>query len=367
MAEIEHTAAPGGFFPIGGDMPVARIGFGTMRLTGPGTWYHGDKAGRRSCCAAPSNSGSPTSTPPTPTAPNPPSTTYAKPCDATPNGYPRASSSPPRAATPVKAQTCGRRAGDQYLMQCIAMSQRRLALERIDLYYLHRIDPKVPFEEQIGVLAEAKAAGSIRHIGLCRVTVEQIRQAQQIAPIAAVQNKYNHQGGDKDVIDYCAANGSRSCPSPPSPPANCSTTSRTGTRARPPNRPCCACFYSTRVSCRSQAPPTSPTSRRTAGRPRRSATPANRHRIRNFPPRLRRGKGGPCPNTHACDVRHTHSGFCRSESDTCHTGPDAAPMINSCPAIRHDLHGTQRVRRERLGWPTIWKNTPPPPDTSSRP
>lgn len=99
---------------------------------------------------------------------------------------------------------CGR---PEYLMQCIAMSQRRLALERIDLYYLHRIDPKVPFDEQIGVLAEAKAAGSIRHIGLCRVTVEQIRQAQQITPIAAVQNKYNHQGGDKDVIDYCAASG----------------------------------------------------------------------------------------------------------------------------------------------------------------
>jgi aryl-alcohol dehydrogenase-like predicted oxidoreductase len=99
---------------------------------------------------------------------------------------------------------CGR---PEYLMQCIAMSLRRLGAERIDLYYLHRIDPKVPFDEQIGVLAAAKVAGQIRHVGLCRVTVEQIRQAQTITEVAAVQNKYNHLGGDEEVVEYCAANG----------------------------------------------------------------------------------------------------------------------------------------------------------------
>lgn len=124
-----------------------------------------------------------------------------------PTATPRASSSRPRAATPAKALTCGHRAADPNTSCSASPSRRRLALERLDLYYLHRIDPKVPFDEQIGVLAEARAAGSIRHIGLCRVTVEQIRQAQRITTIAAVQNKYNHQGGNREVIDYCAANG----------------------------------------------------------------------------------------------------------------------------------------------------------------
>ena len=78
-------------------------------------------------------------------------------------------------------------------MQCIAMSRRRLTLECIDLYYLHRIDAKASLDEQMGVLAEASAGGSIRLIGLCRVTAEQLRQARQIAPIAAVQNRYSHQ------------------------------------------------------------------------------------------------------------------------------------------------------------------------------
>ena len=208
MAEIEHTAAPGGFFPIGGDMPVARIGFGTMRLTGPGTWYHGDEGQAKKLLRRAYELG--VTHFDTADAYGPESAEHylrkalRRYADGYPEGVVIATKGGYTRQGPDLWAPCGR---PEYLMQCIAMSQRRLALERIDLYYLHRIDPKVPFDEQIGVLAEAKAAGSIRHIGLCRVTVEQIRQAHEVAPIAAVQNKYNHQGGDKDVVDYCAANG----------------------------------------------------------------------------------------------------------------------------------------------------------------
>lgn len=208
MTEIEHTARLSGTFPIGGDMPVARIGFGTMRLTGPGTWYHGDEGHAKKLLRRAYELG--VTHFDTADAYGPESGEHylrkalRRYADGYPTGVVIATKGGYTRQGPDPWAPCGR---PEYLMQCIAMSRRRLALERLDLYYLHRIDPKVPFDEQIGVLAEARAAGSIRHIGLCRVTVEQIRQAQRITTIAAVQNKYNHQGGNREVIDYCAANG----------------------------------------------------------------------------------------------------------------------------------------------------------------
>jgi pyridoxine 4-dehydrogenase len=87
------------------------------------------------------------------------------------------------------------------------MSLRRLAVERIDLYYLHRIDPLVPLADQLGVLAEAQQAGKIRHIGLSKVTATQIEDAARIAPIAAAQNRYNINEGDDDALAYCEEHG----------------------------------------------------------------------------------------------------------------------------------------------------------------
>jgi aryl-alcohol dehydrogenase-like predicted oxidoreductase len=87
------------------------------------------------------------------------------------------------------------------------MSLRRLAIERIDLYYLHRIDPLVPLADQLGVLTDAQQSGKIRHIGLSKVTVEQIVDATRVAPIAAVQNRYNRAEGDDDVLAYCEDHG----------------------------------------------------------------------------------------------------------------------------------------------------------------
>ena len=79
----------------------------------------------------------------------------------------------------------------EYLLQQLEMSLRRLRLERIDLYQLHRIDPRVPLEESLGALKDAQAAGKIRHIGLSEVSPRDIERARKTVPIVSVQNQYN--------------------------------------------------------------------------------------------------------------------------------------------------------------------------------
>ncbi len=89
---------------------------------------------------------------------------------------------------PAKTEYVGR-AG--YLIQCVEMSLRRLKLERIELYQLHRIDPRTPLEECLGALRQMQEQGKIRHIGLSEVTPAQIEEAQKIVPIVTVQNRYS--------------------------------------------------------------------------------------------------------------------------------------------------------------------------------
>jgi pyridoxine 4-dehydrogenase len=95
-----------------------------------------------------------------------------------------------------------------YLRQECEMSLRRLGVEQIDLFQLHRIDPTVAAEDQYGALKELREAGKIAEAGLSSVTVEQIQAAQRIVPIATVQNLYNlGNRGSEDVIDYCEREG----------------------------------------------------------------------------------------------------------------------------------------------------------------
>ena len=90
-----------------------------------------------------------------------------------------------------------------YKRQCEA-SLQRLKLERIDLYQLHRPDPKVPFAESVGMLATLQQEGKIRHIGLSNVTISQLEQARQITAIASVQNRFNFtERTDEAVLNYC--------------------------------------------------------------------------------------------------------------------------------------------------------------------
>lgn len=92
----------------------------------------------------------------------------------------------------------------EYLTQQVEMSLRRLKLQRIDLWQLHRIDPKVPVEESLGAIKKLQEQGKIRHVGLSEVKPHEIDQARKIVDIVSVQNRYNI--GDRehdDVVDYC--------------------------------------------------------------------------------------------------------------------------------------------------------------------
>jgi pyridoxine 4-dehydrogenase len=96
----------------------------------------------------------------------------------------------------------------EYLRQQAELSLRRLRLDRIDLYQLHRVDPKVPLEDQVGAFRQLQDEGKVRHVGLSEVTVDQLEAARRITPIVSVQNLYNlSQRHSENVLDHCEANG----------------------------------------------------------------------------------------------------------------------------------------------------------------
>ncbi len=106
---------------------------------------------------------------------------------------------------PAKTEYVGR-AG--YLIQCVEMSLRRLKLERIELYQLHRIDPRTPLEESLGALKQMQEQGKIRHIGLSEVTPAEIEQARRIVPIVSIQNRYSlADRRHENALNWCEQQG----------------------------------------------------------------------------------------------------------------------------------------------------------------
>ena len=209
VATRQHTgqtdprpAAKSGTFRIGGDLPVHRLGFGAMQLTGEGVWSepadheeaiavlrravelgislidtadsYGPKVAERLIAEA----------------------LHPYPDDlviATKAGFERPG--------PGKWVEDGR---PEHLVAACEGSLRRLKLERIDLFQLHRIDPKVPLEDQIGALLDLQRAGKIKHIGLSEVTVKQIEAVRRLASVVSVQNRYNLvDRNSEDVLEYC--------------------------------------------------------------------------------------------------------------------------------------------------------------------
>lgn len=197
---------PNSTFAIGGDLVVSRLGFGAMRITGDGIWGEPkdpDEARavlRRAVEAGVNFIDTADSYGPEVSERLIAEALHPYPKDlviATKGGFTRRG--------PNKWDAVGRA---EYLWQCVEMSLRRLRLERIELYQLHRIDPKVPVEESLGALKEMQAAGKIRHIGLSEVSVAEIENARKIFPIVSVQNLYNL-GNRKheDVVNYCDREG----------------------------------------------------------------------------------------------------------------------------------------------------------------
>jgi aryl-alcohol dehydrogenase-like predicted oxidoreductase len=200
----ETTAHASGTFAIGGDLTVHRLGFGAMRITGPGIW--GDPAdpqeARRVLARLPElgvdlvdtadSYGPFVSEDLLREVLHP----YAGMLIATKGGLTRHG--------PDVWQPVGR---PEYLRQCVLMSLRRLGVERIDLWQLHRIDPAVPRDEQFGVIAEMRDEGLIRHVGLSQVTVAEIEAARAVVPIATVQNLYHLARRDsEEALAYCEEN-----------------------------------------------------------------------------------------------------------------------------------------------------------------
>jgi aryl-alcohol dehydrogenase-like predicted oxidoreductase len=106
---------------------------------------------------------------------------------------------------PAKSEPLGRPA---YLRQQVEMSLRYLKVERIDLWQLHRIDPKVPMEESLGAVKDMQDAGKIRHVGLSEVGIEEIERARKVLPIVSVQNKYNlTERKHEAVLEFCEKEG----------------------------------------------------------------------------------------------------------------------------------------------------------------
>lgn len=199
------TAAPSGTFRIGGDLEVTRLGYGAMRITGPGTW--GEPPDRAEAIRV----------------------LRRLPelgvdfVDTADSYGPHVSEELIREALhPYDGITVATKAGltrqgpgrwapvgrPEYLRQCCLMSLRRLGVERIDLFQLHRIDRLVPRDEQFGLLKELQDEGLVRHVGLSEASVEDIVEASRVIDVVSVQNRYNLEDRRyDDVLEHCERNG----------------------------------------------------------------------------------------------------------------------------------------------------------------
>ena len=204
MARADATAS--GTFDIGGDLRVHRLGFGAMRITGEGIWGPpADPAEARRTVQRVPELGIDFIDTADSYGPHVSEEILAEVLAPYPEGMVIATKGGLTRLGPDVWRPVGR---PEYLRQCVLMSLRRLRLERIDLWQLHRIDAKVPRDEQLGVIAEMQREGLIRHVGLSEVSVEELEAARRFFPVATVQNLYNLVNRkSEDVLDHCAANG----------------------------------------------------------------------------------------------------------------------------------------------------------------
>src|SRR3954453_20431043 len=195
----------GGTFKIGGELEVHRLGFGAMRITGEGIWGPPPDHDRAIAVLrrvrelgidfidTADSYGPYVSEDLIHEALHP----YGDIVVATKGGLTRHG--------PNEWPILGR---PEYLRQCCLMSMRRLEVDRIDLWQLHRIDPKVAREEQFECLKQLQDDGLVRFLGLSEVSVEEIKAAQEVFEVATVQNLYNLANRQaEDVLDYCEEQG----------------------------------------------------------------------------------------------------------------------------------------------------------------
>lgn len=195
-------AAASGTITIGDDLKVHRMGFGAMRLTGPGIWGEPkDPAEAKRVLKRLFDLGVNFIDTADSYGPEVSERLIAEALHPYPEGLVIATKGGLTRQGPEKWLPVGR---PEYLQQCVELSLRRLRVDRIDLYQLHRFDPKVPPAESLGALKELQIAGKIRHIGLSEVSVEEIKRSRKQVPIVSVQNRYNvSDRAHESVVDYC--------------------------------------------------------------------------------------------------------------------------------------------------------------------
>lgn len=198
----EDLAAKAGEFLIGNDLPVARLGFGAMRITGKGIW--GEPKDRNDAIRVLRRAvelGINFIDTADSYGPHVSEEIIAEALHPYPAGLVIATKGGFDRPGPNQWTENGR---PEHLKSACEGSLRRLRLDRIDLYQLHRIDPKVPADDQLGTLKILQAQGKIKHIGLSEVNVRQIEHARTVVPIVSVQNRYSlADRGSEDVLEYC--------------------------------------------------------------------------------------------------------------------------------------------------------------------
>ena len=201
------TVAPlSGTFDIGGDLRVNRLGFGAMRITGPGVW--GEPRDHKESIAVLRRAvelGINLIDTADSYGPHVSERLIAEALYPYPSGLLIATKAGFQRSGPDLWTEDGR---PDHLRSACEGSLERLKLKRIDLFQLHRIDRKVPMKDQIGALLELQREGKIKHIGLSEVSVKQIKDVQRLTPVATVQNRYNLvDRRSEDVLRYCTENG----------------------------------------------------------------------------------------------------------------------------------------------------------------
>ena len=199
------NAAASGTFSLGGDLPVHRLGYGAMRITGEGVWGEPkDAEGAKRVLKRAVELGVNFIDTADAYGPDVSERLISEALAPYADGVVVATKGGLTRQGPNKWLPVGR---PEYLQQQVEMSLRRLKVERIDLWQLHRIDPKVPVEESLGVIKRLQKAGKIRHVGLSEVKPHEIEQARKVIDIVSVQNQYNL--GDRkhdDTLEYCEKN-----------------------------------------------------------------------------------------------------------------------------------------------------------------
>jgi pyridoxine 4-dehydrogenase len=200
------SASESGTFQIGGDLPVHRLGFGAMRLTGDGIW--GPPKDRKECIAVLRRAmelGVNLIDTAESYGPHVSEEIIAEALHPYPRGLVIATKGGFDRSGPGRWETNGR---PERLREELEGSLRRLRLERIDLWQLHRIDPNVPEEDQFGTIQKFQREGKVRHVGLSEVTPEQIDRARRFFPVVSVQNRYNIADREwEKVVEYCDHEG----------------------------------------------------------------------------------------------------------------------------------------------------------------